>query len=266
MIKWLVGIGSILLIVVGLAGCALQSAPVPPAPSPSPSPSSTSYLTELATLSAQVANLSNKVAAIPTPTPFDPTKIEEEIAALQAQPTQTPVDLSNINEEIGQLQAQVKQLQSPQTVVLGTSPVSIGGLGVSFIVPSQLVSVPQGATSPSYAQLSVKISNSNSYSLVNVDIVGSITFSTGLYGLAPNYPTLSDSVAGGVNYLASFNGANVINFEVYNFGPNGAALSIPANASVTLRPRVGLLASTGAFFNSVNAVIAITGITYDKGS
>jgi uncharacterized protein YukE len=234
---------------------------------------------EFAALSSTVNTLSGKIATLPSSVATlqsSVTSLQSSVATLTSanKSLTTTVaandvtikgltaNVSNLQSNVSSLKSNVDQLQQlvgGQSVVIGVNPTNINGLSVTFPIPSGYIYGRAEATTPSYAQLAIKITNNNSYSIVNVDITGVVTFSTNLYYISPGYPTMVDANTGGPNYIANATGGSSINYEVYSTAKIPVAISIPAGGSLTLRPRIGLLK------DAAYATISISTISYDKG-
>jgi hypothetical protein len=63
------------------------------------------------------------------------------------------------------------------------------------------------------------------------------------------------------SYVYYVTQGRVINFEA--FGNGKTSLSIPAKSSVTIRPKITLLAGAGQHFPAATFSIALNTITYD---
>lgn len=162
--------------------------------------------------------------------------------------------LSQFDDLSNQVQA-LQKANAANSTVIGATPTSIDGLSVTFLISSAYIS-------SGYAQLSVKISNTNTYSITNLDIVGALTLSSH----PPNgsLVTIADG-ANAVVYNVSYDGAGIANFEIYSTN-NGSVtpITIPAGGSITLRPKLGITPTLGATA-SINVTIAIATIAYDQG-
>jgi hypothetical protein len=240
---------------------------------------------QLTELSSTVSQLKSQVTALASQTPT--VTLSSDIAKLQTQLNATSTAISNtlteaqkavnastttsnavatLAQDVTALKASVTALQQAQAAntVIGTTPVNVNGLSVTFITNSVYLS-GIGITTPSTVQLALKIANSKTTSLINVDIVGTITFSQSLTNLAPSYPILVDG-DGVFTYNYYFNGTSTINFEVYSTktGTTTAKLSIPKQSSITLRPRASLLASQYVIAAGT-VTVSLSTISYDIG-
>jgi hypothetical protein len=189
------------------------------------------------------------------------------VQQLQRDVVQLQQIVSQLQSSINDVEAKVeaaKLAQEANSVVIGANSINVNGLQVTFLTNSVYVA---GATDTiaRYAQMSVRISNTNTYSINNIDIVGSITFSVIPYNVASPCPTLTDS-GGQLNYVGTYNGSNIYNFECYSYSTAGTALSLPAGGSITLRPRIGLLAIADNVIPPLTTTLSISTIVYDKGA
>jgi hypothetical protein len=127
-------------------------------------------------------------------------------------------------------------------------------------LPNNITIGPIGSVTPGTAQFAIKIVNTTGLAISNIDVTGTITGSnTYSYYLASAYPQLIDGAAL-CSYTYSTGGSNVISFEAYG---GSKALSIPAGGSLTLRPKISLLAQSPYQIPVTTYNIALNAITYD---
>ncbi len=238
-------------------------------------------------LSNKISSLTNVVSQLQSPTKKAVTSIDqpassetdtlaaevkslaEEADSLQAQVSElqnwlkTP-DGQNLATKIDTLQTQVAELQGKLKVAettIGITPIAMNGLSVMFITSD----VEMGVTrppSPSAVQFAIKVINTTSSALTNVDVTGTITGSHSFYyePLAPGYPQLTDG-AGLCSYVFYIKQGQTMNFEA--FGSGKTSLSIPLGGSVTLRPKISMLPPADGELSAMTLHIALKAITYD---
>ena len=205
-----------------------------------------------------VSQLQSQIKALETPTtsPSNP-QASSEIDAMTA-------SIKKLNTAVGSLQTQVTALQDSlkaAETTIGATSVSINGLSVIFI--TNIIDIGMtGSSTPGVAQFAIKIINTTNSTLSNIDITGAITSSYYLSGtMASGYPQLTDG-AGLCSYAYSCGGTNAINFEAYS--STKTSLSIPAGGSVTIRPKISVLAVTNNQLPAMTLTLALNTITYDK--
>ena len=81
--------------------------------------------------------------------------------------------------------------------------------------------------------------------------------------LSANYPQLVDGAAL-CSYVFYIKGERVLHFEA--FGNAKTSLTIPANGSITLRPKLSLLTAADEEFSSMTLHIDLKSITYDRAA
>jgi hypothetical protein len=215
-----------------------------------------------------LSQLQTQISTTPTTTTDSPEdqQIAQEISSL----TDTLKNLSNtvtimqkqINSNESGLLLQVEALQNgleAASTSIGIMPVTMDGLNVSYIATNITVGAT-GATLAGTAQFAVKITNTTGNNLANLDINGYISSSNSFStNFAPGYPQLIDG-AGLCTYNFFTNGGGTLYFEAYG-GKTG--LSVPAGGTITLRPKISMLALTGDQLPAVNLGITLTAITFD---
>ena len=231
-------------------------------------------------LQSQIDDLNSRVFAFNTAISQVRTQISKtDTNTANAQSNQDAIDALNqavadINNSISTLQKSIKTTQTglqAQIIALqkslqaaatsiGITPVTLNGLSVSFITGNITIGTT-GSTIPNAAQFAIKIGNTTSSDISNIDVTGTITCSNyNFLSIASNYPQLIDGVAL-CSYAFSIGGSGIVNFEAY--GASKTSLSIPAGGSITLRPKLSILARTGYQIPPTNAIIALNSITYD---
>jgi outer membrane murein-binding lipoprotein Lpp len=225
-------------------------------------------------LQTQINDLSNKLSAFNNII----SQLRSQMKAIQT-PTTTPADeevlsdidittasIDKLNTTVISLQNQVTALQASlkaAETTIGTSSVTVNGLSIIFITNSIDIGMT-GSTTPGVAQFAIKIINTTSSAISNVDVTGTITSSESLSGtMASAYPQLTDG-AGLCSYAystGSINGPYTLNFEAYS--SSKTSLSIPAGGSITFRPKMSIMAITNYKLPATTFKLALNTITYD---
>lgn len=210
-------------------------------------------------LSHQLSNLNNSVSKLQPQTPGDETnqQVLNKIDASNA-------NINNLSAEIDSLQTEVKDLQGKikgAETTIGSLPMTVNGLSVIFIT-NDIETGAIGVNNTSTTQFAVKIINNTGSNLANLDVTGTITASEGFADvLAAGYPQIIDG-AGTFNYVFFMKEGQEIHFEA--FGNVKTSQSIPIGGSITLRPKISLLAASGQQLPDLELNIALKTITYDK--
>lgn len=169
--------------------------------------------------------------------------------------------IKKLNTTLSSLEEQVESLQrglQAATTTIGNEPVYINGLSVLFITNNIEIGAT-GSTTPNAVQFSIKIINTTKSTVTNIDITGKITSPCGISGaMAAGYPQIVDG-AGLCSYAFTSNGM-VIYLEAYSAK---TTLSIPPGGSITLRPRLTILAAKDHTFPAMSLGISLTSLTYD---
>ena len=172
-------------------------------------------------------------------------------------------DTQRLSVEIDSLQAQVATLHDRLEAAdtdIGITPVTSNGLSITFIT-NNIETGMIGSSDPSMGQFSIKIANSTASAMTNVDVTGTITGSQYFSEtLASGYPQLSDG-SGLCSYVFFITEDRKLNFEA--FGNGKTSLSIPAGGSITLRPKISLLAKANEHLPAMTFSISLKNITYD---
>ena len=146
---------------------------------------------------------------------------QDAIDALNATVTDLNDSINTLQKNIKttqtNLQAQMKilanSLQAASTSI-GITPVTLNGLSISFIT-GNITTETTGSTIPNAAQFAIKIVNTNSSDISNVDVTGTITCSNyNFLTIASNYPQLIDGTTL-CSYAFSIGGSGIVNFEAY---------------------------------------------------
>jgi outer membrane murein-binding lipoprotein Lpp len=216
-----------------------------------------------------VSQLQSQINTTTTPTATTTTE-NPQVAASISSLTDTVKNLSNTistmqqqisSNESGLLQ-QVEALQNSLQAAatnIGVLPVTLNGLSVSYITNNITLGIT-GATLPGTAQFAVKITNTTANTIANLDVTGNITSSIPFsQSLAATYPQVVDAT-GLCTYNIYIGGTSTVYFEAYG-GKTG--ISIPAGGTVTLRPKISLLALTGSQIPATTLSISLTAITFD---
>jgi uncharacterized protein YlxW (UPF0749 family) len=189
---------------------------------------------------------------------------QNALTSLTTTNTVTAASVEALTTTVNALKSQITSIQqtlSANTTVIGSKPVNINGLSVTFLTYTTYLSTTAINTATS-TQLAVKISNTTGHDITNLDIIGALTFSQYYFQFADNYPKLTDG-AGTASYTQYYNGSTAINFEAYSTG-SGKTLTIPKNSSITLRPRVELKVSNMLLASTVT--LTLSTISYDTTS
>jgi uncharacterized protein YlxW (UPF0749 family) len=172
-------------------------------------------------------------------------------------------DTQQLSFEIDSLQAQVATLQGKleaADAAIGITPVTSNGLSITFITANIEIGMT-GSSYPGTGQFAIKIANTTDSALTNVDVTGTITSSRYFSGtLASGYPQLSDG-NGLCSYVFFITEDEKLNFEA--FGNAKTGLSIPAGGSITLRPKISILATANENLPAMTFGLALNNISYD---
>jgi outer membrane murein-binding lipoprotein Lpp len=224
-------------------------------------------------LQTQINDLSNQISSVNSSI----TQLQSQInsMATQIEPQANQVSLSKIDTigsqnqiltgKIDALQAQMMTMQDNiklASTSIGISPVNINGLSVTFITENISLGMT-GASNVNFGQFAIKIANTTNTAFNNVDVTGTISSSQFLgSSLATGYPQLVDG--SGLCSYTFYLQNNIVNFEA--FGSGKTSLSIPPGGSITLRPKISLLAAEKGYFPATNLNISLKTITYDVSS
>ena len=157
-----------------------------------------------------------------------------------------------------QVEALQNSLQAAATSI-GIMPLTLNGLSLSYIT-NNISTGTTGANIPGTAQFAVKITNTTANAITNLDVTGYVTSSMPFsQSLAATYPQLIDAM-GLCTYNIYIGGTSTVYFEAYG-GKTG--ISVPAGSTVTLRPKISLLASTGNQIPATTLSVSLTAITFD---
>jgi hypothetical protein len=210
-------------------------------------------------LSHQVSNLNNSLSKLQSPTTGDKTDQQ-----LLNKMDSFSSNINNISAELDSVQTAVNGLQGKIKVAettIGSIPMTVNNLSVVFItndIDTGLIAVNNTSTT----QFAVKIINNTGSSITNLDVTGTITASEAFADiLAAGYPQIIDG-AGAFNYVFFMEEGREIHFEA--FGGAKSSQSIPNGGSITLRPKISLLAKTGFRVPDLVLRIGLNTITYDK--
>lgn len=220
---------------------------------------------QINTMSGQISSLNNVIAQLQTQTKTMSTQTGSQLNPQVSSRIDTmSVETEQLTTKVHALEAKVATMQD-QLKAAGTSigivPIMMNGLSVTLITDEFNLAMT-GSSTPNAGQFAIKIANTTTNSVfTNLDITGTVTSSEGSLGaLAAGYPQLVDA-AGLCSYAYYLTQDKIMNFEA--FGNGKASLSIPANGSVTLRPKIALLAAANQRFPATTFNIALSTITYD---
>ncbi len=215
-------------------------------------------------LSSQISSVNGFISQLQSQiksasTQVDPQPYLVSLSKIDTVSTQNKLLTSKIDAIQAQIATMQDQLNAANTSI-GISPVNINGLSVTFITET----ITLGMTDSSKintGQFAIKIANTTNKVFNNIDVTGTIT-SSQYFGstLAAGYPQLADGL-GLCSYTFYMTQNSVINFEA--FGSSKTGLSIPAGGSITIRPKISLLAAAKGYFPETILNIALKTITYD---
>jgi len=199
------------------------------------SPVDQQTLDEVSTLTDTVKNLSNSISTLQKQINCNESGLLQQVEALQ------------------------NSLQAAATSI-GIMPLTLNGLSISYITNNITIGTT-GTILPGTAQFAVKITNTTGNALSNLDITGYITNSNSFsQNVAAGYPQLIDGV-GLCTYNFFTSGSGTLYFEAYG---GKSSLSIPANGTITLRPKISMLAQTGYQLPITTFTVTLTAITFDQ--
>ena len=230
-------------------------------------------------LQTQIDDLSSQVNAFNSLI----SKLQARLNVLETPPTSTIITTPVVDEldssimddmtvSIDKLTTQVHILQENVMILqdnmkgnatnIGTTSMTVNGLDVTFIANGIDVGTT-GSTTPGTAQFAIKITNLTNSVVSNLDVTGTITSLGNIsVNMATNYPQLTDAAA--LCAMAYSNTASsTINFEAY--GSKGS-LSIPVGGSITIRPKISIMAAAPYKLPATSFIIALKTITYDVGT
>jgi hypothetical protein len=182
-----------------------------------------------------------------------------------------PSEIEVITDSINRLTTSVRILQEDVMTLhaalrgaatnIGTTSMTVNGLSVTFITNNIDIGMT-GSTIAGVAQFAIKISNMTDSIVSNLDVTGTITSSQYIAGnMANNYPQVTDaSTLFSIAY--SYSGGNTVNFEAYG---GSKSLSIPVGGSITLRPKISIMATVTNRLAATTFTVALNAITYDVG-
>ncbi len=222
-------------------------------------------------LQSQIDALSQKVSLIGS----DVGKVQSQIKTLVT-PTAVPAkpegpveidamatSIKKLNSAVGSIQEQVtalqKSLQAAETTI-GNKDITINGLSVIFITNNIDIGIT-GSSTPGTAQFAIKIINTNKSAVNNLDFTGTIS-SWQLYpnSMANGYPQITD-VAGLCSFAYNSSSSNSMSFEAYGTGKT--SISIPAGGTITIRPKISVMAAPNCQIPAMTVQIGLNTITYD---
>lgn len=164
---------------------------------------------------------------------------------------------------IASLQAQITELQDDlraSMTTIGIVPEFMDDLSVVFITERVDIGAI-GEETAGTAQFAIKIMNNTDKVLTNIDVTGTIAGSQSFAQmLAAGYPLMVDG-SGLCSYTFSVSGSRNIRFEAYGSAKTG--LSIPVGGSITLRPKITVLAVEDYVLPAMTFVLSLDSISYD---
>jgi hypothetical protein len=202
---------------------------------PTTSPADQQTLDEINSLTDTVRNLSNSVSTLQKQINSNESGLLQQVEALQ------------------------NSLQAAATSI-GIMPLTLDGLSVSYITNNITIGTT-GPTLPGVAQFAVKITNTTGAALSNLDITGYISSSNSFsQNVASGYPQLIDG-AGLCTYNFFTSGNGTVYFEAYG---GKSSLAVPAGGTMTIRPKISMLAQTGSQLPITTYTITLTAVTFDE--
>jgi hypothetical protein len=175
-------------------------------------------------------------------------------------------NIKDLSTSFESLDTQVKALHDKLKIAettIGAAPVIINGLSIIFITGA-VITGTTGSVTPNTAQFAIKIINTTDSLLSNIDVTGMISMSQfASESMAVGYPQIIDA-AGLCSYTYFNSGSNKLKYEAYSSGKT--SLSIPAGSSITLRPKVSVLAANNTQLSPITFTVALNSITYDIGN
>jgi uncharacterized protein YlxW (UPF0749 family) len=225
-------------------------------------------------LQSQITDISNQISGLNRVVSQLQTQIKAmstQTGSQQDQQVLSKIDTmtletEQLTNEINLLQSQMATMQDKlkaADTTIGITPIIMNGLSVIFITDSIELGMI-GSSNPIAGQFAIKIANTTDSAFSNVDITGTITSSQHFsIALASGYPQLVDG-SGTCSYVFYVTQDKIMNFEA--FGNGKTSLSIPPGGSITIRPKITLLAATNGHFPAASFCIALKTITYDKAA
>jgi uncharacterized protein YlxW (UPF0749 family) len=208
-------------------------------------------LSKIDAVTADAKNLASQVDTLKT-----------QIAALENK--NNPPDSTIPASGFDLLQKQVAELQDRLQVAetsIGNTPVTVDGLSIVFITKCVEIGVT-GSSLPNVGQFAIKIINTTGTVLNSVDVTGTITGSLDFSDyLAAGYPQLVDG-AGLCSYVFFMTQGQTLHFEA--FGNAKTSLSIPPGGSITLRPKISVLAAAKQQLPDMTFNLALETVSFDN--
>lgn len=228
-----------------------------------------SLSTQVNAFNAAVSQMQSQINSQTTPattTTTEDPQVAASISSLRDNIKNLNNTITTIQEQINSnesgLLQQVEALQSSLQAAatsIGVLPVTLNGLSVSYIENNITLGIT-GTTLPGTAQFAVKITNTTANTITNLDITGYITSSMPFSpSIAATYPQVIDAT-GLCTYNIYLGGTSTVYIEAYG---GKTSISIPAGGTVTLRPKISLLASTGNQIPATTLSVSLTAITFD---
>jgi hypothetical protein len=212
---------------------------------------------QLSSVNGFLSQLQSQIKSVSSQT--DPQPYLVSVSKIDTMATQNELLTSKIDSIQAQMATMQGKLDAASTSI-GISPVNINGLSVTFITENITLGMTN-SSSINPGQFAIKIANTTNSAFSNVDVTGIIT-SSQYFGstLATGYPQLVDG-SGLCSYAFYMTQNSIINFEA--FGTGKTSLTIPAGGSITIRPKISLLAAPKENFPATILNISLKTITYD---
>jgi len=213
------------------------------------------YKNIVSNLQSQIKTTETTTTPSTLPTASANDEVSNEIDKITA-------NIKNLNDSVSILQKQVQTIQdSLKTAAtnIGVTSTTLNGLSVIFISNNIDVGIT-GSSPAGVAQFAIKLTNTTASLISNLDVTGTITSLQSISGaMASGYPQITDAAT--LSSIAYSNGGgNTIFFEAYG---GTKSLSIPAGGSITIRPKISILATVNNKLPATTFIIAVNAVTYD---
>ena len=209
-----------------------------------------------------VATTTTIITTVPAITTTPPTPQGPTTAEIADQVDFLRTNIQNLGDKMSALEDQMQTLQdnlAGNATNIGITSQTVNGLNVLFITNN----IDIGATgmTANSAQFALKITNNTCGVISNLDVTGLITTAVPFGGiLATGYPQVIDG--GGTAIVTSaYAGDKIVTFEAYT---SGKTTTIPAGASITIRPKISIAASANNRVAPTTFTLSINAITYDR--
>ena len=196
------------------------------------------------------------ITTTPTPTGPSNAEIAGEIDFLKT-------NIHNLGDKMSALEDQMQTLQdnlAGNATNIGITSQTVNGLNVLFITNNIDVG-STGPTTATSAQFALKITNNTSSIISNLDVTGLITTTVPFVStVAAAYPQVTDG-GGTATITSAYAGDKIVTYEAYS---NSKTTTIPIGGTVTIRPKITILASANNRIPATTFILSVNAITYDK--